>query len=76
MVSKLHLYIGEKEEVAMKKGQRKSDRISLGDLIVALFEETKKVSTSRKEQNLLVSAALKHLLSGKVHSLHPIAIKV
>jgi hypothetical protein len=59
----------------MKKGQRKSNRISLGDLIVVLFEETKKVSKSKKEQSLLVSAALKHLLKGRVHSLHPIAIK-
>jgi hypothetical protein len=59
----------------MKKGQRKSKRISLGDLIVALFEETKKVSSNRKEQNLLVSAALRDLLKGRVQSLHPIAIK-
>lgn len=60
----------------MKKGQRKSNQFSLGDLIVALFEETKKVSSNRKEQSLLVSAALRHLLKGRVQSLHPIAIKV
>lgn len=60
----------------MKRGQRKSTRISLGDLIVVLFEETKKVSRSPKEQRLLVSAALRHLLKGRVHSLHPIAIQV
>jgi hypothetical protein len=59
----------------MKKGQRKSNRVSLGDLIVALFEETKKVSSNRKEQNLLVSVALRDLLKGRVQSLRPIAIK-
>jgi hypothetical protein len=60
----------------MKRGQRKSSKISLGDLIVFLFEETKKISSNRKEQSLLVSAALKKLLNGRVHSLHPIAIRV
>lgn len=36
--------------------------ISLGELIVALFEETEKVSSDPVEQNLLVYVALNDLL--------------
>jgi hypothetical protein len=53
----------------------KRKRISLGDLIAALFEESKKVTTDRLEQNLLVYAALRDLLRNKVRSVHPIAIR-
>ena len=58
----------------MKRGQKKQ-KFSLGDLVVALFEETRKVSSSRLEQNVLVYAALRDLLKGRVHSTHRIAIK-
>ena len=45
---------------------RKRKKLSLGDLIAALFEESKKVTTDRLEQNLLVYAALRDLLRTKV----------
>jgi len=60
---------------SMKKGQTKRNRYSLGDLIAALFEETRKISSNRREQTLLVYAALSDLLKGKIHSTHPIALK-
>jgi hypothetical protein len=53
----------------------KKNRYSLGDLIAALFEETKTVSSNRLEQNLIVYVALKDLLKGRIHSDHPIALK-
>ncbi len=54
---------------------RKRKKLSLGDLIAALFEESKKVTTDRLEQNLLVYAALRDLLRTKVISVRPIAIR-
>jgi hypothetical protein len=59
----------------MNKGRERNRRYCLGDLIVALFEETKKVSSDRTEQNILVYAALKDLLRRKVQSYHPISIQ-
>ena len=57
----------------MKSDKKK--RYALGDLIAALFEETKSVSSNRFEQNLIVYVALKDLLKGKIHSQHRIALK-
>lgn len=54
---------------------KKRKSLSLGDLIAALFEESKKVTTDRLEQNLLVYAALRDLLRKRVHSVRPIAIR-
>ena len=56
--------------------KRQNDRkeFLLGELIVALFEESKKYSSDRVEQKVLVFAALKDLLNRKVHSHHPITI--
>jgi len=59
----------------MKRSREKSKKYSLGDLIAALFEETRKVSSDRLEQNILVYAALKDLLKGRVHSFHQILLK-
>ncbi len=56
------------------KIQKKRKRLLLGDLIVALFEETRKVSRNKLEQRVLVYAALKDLLRQKVHSNHQIAV--
>lgn len=61
------------EEDQMKR-KREKEQYRLGDLIAALFEETKKVTPDREEQRILVFAALKDLLSRRVHSVHPIAI--
>lgn len=63
-------------EEIMKKGQKKVKRYVLGDLVVALFEETKKVTSSKIEQKILVYAALKDLLKGRIHSAHPIALRI
>lgn len=59
----------------MKKATR-TKKIVLGDLIAALFEEAKKVSKNRLEQNLLVYAALRDLLRNRVHSMRPIAVRI
>ena len=58
------------------KGQRSKDRYKLGDLIAALFEESKRVTTDRAEQTILVYAALKDLLQGKVRPAHPIVLRL
>lgn len=58
----------------MKKG-KKTMRVSLGDLVVALFEETKKVTRNRMEQNLLVYAALRDLLKGRKYVLRPVPVR-
>ncbi len=50
-------------------------KYSLGDLIVALFDEANKVVSRRVERKVLVYAALKHLLMKKVHSAHRIALQ-
>jgi hypothetical protein len=60
---------------AMKRERRKKDRYSLGELIAALFEETKNVSSDRLEQNVIVYVALKDLLKRRVHTDHPIALQ-
>ena len=52
------------------------NRYKLGDLIAALFEEARRVTADRGEQTVLVYAALKDLLQGKVRPAHPIALKV
>ena len=57
------------------KRLRNRKQFSLGDLIVALFEESKKVSSDRLEQKVLVFTALKDLLNGRVHSYHPILFR-
>jgi hypothetical protein len=57
----------------MKSKRRK---VSLGELIAALFEESKKVTRNRKQQRFLVHVALRDLLRGRVHSGRPIAIIV
>jgi hypothetical protein len=48
---------------------------SLGDLIVALFEEANKVVSQRVERKVMVYAALKHLLMKQVHSTHRIFLQ-
>lgn len=58
----------------MKKNNKKM-RVTIGELIVALFEETKKVTRDRVEQNLLVYAALKDILNGKKYVLRPVRVK-
>ena len=55
----------------MKSTRRK---VSLGELIAALFEESKKVTNYREQQRFLVHVALKDLLRGRVQSVHPILI--
>ncbi|HSP06188.1 MAG TPA: hypothetical protein VLR94_03380 [Acidobacteriota bacterium] len=55
----------------MKSTRRK---VSLGELIAALFEESKKVTNDREQQKFLVHVALKDLLRGRVQSVHPILI--
>jgi len=59
----------------MKKARR-IQKYALGDLIAALFEEARKVSQNRLEQNLLVYAALRDLLRKRVHGIRPIAVRV
>ena len=51
-----------------------SKKVSLGDLIAALFEESRKVTKNRAAQRFLVTAALKDLLRGRVQTSHPIAL--
>ena len=50
-------------------------RYSLGDLIVALFEEANQAATQPVERKVMVYAALKHLLMKNVGSKHPIALQ-
>ena len=59
----------------MKK-RKNSTRYRLGDLIAALFEESKRFTSDHVEQTALVYAALKDLLGGKVRPVHPILLKV
>ena len=47
----------------------------LGDLIVALYEEANKVSLQSFEQNVIVYAALKHLLTEQISTKHPISLQ-
>jgi putative sterol carrier protein len=57
-------------------GQKGKNRYKLGDLIAALFEEARVITTDRGEQTVLVYAALKDLLQGKVRPAHPVALRV
>ena len=52
----------------------KDGKISLGELIYELFEETSKVTSKSAEQKVLVSLALKDLLRGKVNPEHKILL--
>lgn len=56
------------------KSQR-NRKYSLGDLIVALFDEANRVVSLPVERKVMVYAALKHLLRNKVHSTHRIALQ-
>ncbi len=47
------------------KLRKRTQRTSLGELIVALFEETKKISKDPVEQKYIVYTALKDLLRKK-----------
>ena len=58
----------------MKRGRKAQKGIALGDLIAVLFDETKKVSSNKLEQNFLVYLALKDLLRDKVHTDHPVSL--
>ena len=58
----------------MKKSQKKMT-VQLGDLVAALFEETKKVTKNRLEQNILVYAALRDLLKGQKYVLRPVPVR-
>ena len=51
-------------------------RYKLGDLIAALFEEAKRVTSNHVEQTALVYAALKDLLGNEVRSKHPVLLKI
>ena len=51
-------------------------RYKLGDLIAALFEESKRVTSNHVEQTVLVYAALKDLLGHQVRPAHPILLKI
>ena len=57
----------------MKK-ERRTETV-LGDLVVALYEEARKVCSRPAEQKVMVYAALKHLLRTRVSSKHRIALK-
>jgi hypothetical protein len=51
-------------------------KTSLGELIAALFEEARYVTSDRTEQTVLVYAALKDLLQGKARNGQPLALKL
>jgi acid stress-induced BolA-like protein IbaG/YrbA len=59
----------------MKKRVKRINKYSLGDLIAALFEETRKVTTDRLEQKIIVYAALKDLLKNGIHTNHPVTLQ-
>jgi hypothetical protein len=50
-------------------------KYSLGDLIVALFEEANKLSLQPVEQKVMVYAALKHLLRKQISCKSRIALQ-
>ena len=59
----------------MKDNKKENkQKYRLGDLIAALFEEASKISTFPFDRNVIVHAALKDLLNGRVSSKHPIAL--
>lgn len=57
----------------MKKEKRIGH--SLGDLIVALYQEAGRVCSQPAEQKVMVYSALKHLLRTRVSSKHRIALQ-
>lgn len=57
----------------MKK--QTNTKYSLGDLIVALFDEAKTVVSQPVERKVMVYAALKHLLRNQVSSPHRIVLQ-
>jgi hypothetical protein len=62
----------------MIKSQKKKDNRehSLGELIVVLFEEARKISPKPLDQKVMVYAALRDLIGeNKVFSKHPIALQ-
>lgn len=59
----------------MKK-DRKITGHSLGDLIVALYQEAGRVSQRPAGQRVMVCAALKHLLRTRVSSKHRISLQL
>ena len=56
------------------RSKKHSVRVTVGELIEALFEETKKVTRNRMEQNILVYAALRDLVKGR--KLRPVPVPV
>ena len=58
------------------KRRTAKNRYKLGDLIAALFEEAKRVTSNHVEQTALVYAALKDLLGDRVRPVHPVRLKV
>jgi len=62
-----------KKEDDVKKGN--SAGYSLGDLIVALYQEAGRVCSQPAEQKVMVYSALKHLLRTRVSSKHRIALQ-
>ena len=55
------------------RSKKHSVRVTVGELIEALFEETKKVTRNRMEQNILVYAALRDLVKGR--RLRPVPVR-
>ncbi len=55
------------------RSKKHSVRVTVGELIEALFDETKKVTRNRMEQNLLVYAALRDLVKGR--RLRPVPVR-
>ena len=58
----------------MTKKANKQGKISLGELIYELFEETSKLTKKSAEQKVLVSLALKDLLKRRVNADHKILL--
>lgn len=59
----------------VKKGQKRKQQFSLGDLIAELFEQAKHQTSDRLEQNLMVYVALRDLLQRQVRVARPIALR-
>ena len=59
----------------MKKRGQNQKKYSLGELIAVLFEETRKVTSNRVEQKVLVYAALRDLLANGIHTMHPVSLQ-
>jgi hypothetical protein len=63
------------EVTEVKKNRKKQAFCSLGDLVVELFEQARKVTSDRLEQNLMVYVALRDLLKRRNSLAHPIALR-